>query len=176
MLHERGRQYERWEKDGELDAHRVKDEWESWKWIALPPGSWRSASAWRSSCSSTSRWPPASRAAELGHRGGATACGAVDDTVGVTPREKASWSTRIIFLHLLVRAPRSRHHAGGTTNKDCLGCHGERASTLPPRGKGSSSRRARRTRGSVPSCSTQLHRLPHRRRLRLRRRPARKSR
>jgi thiosulfate reductase cytochrome b subunit len=38
MLHERGRQFERWEKNGEVDAHRVKDEWESWKWIALPAG------------------------------------------------------------------------------------------------------------------------------------------
>jgi hypothetical protein len=38
MLHERGRQLARWEKEGGLEAHRVRDEWESWKWIALPAG------------------------------------------------------------------------------------------------------------------------------------------
>jgi thiosulfate reductase cytochrome b subunit len=38
MMHERKRQYDRWEAAGEVDKHRVKDEWESWKWIALPAG------------------------------------------------------------------------------------------------------------------------------------------
>ncbi len=38
MLHERRRLYERWEREGTLEEHRVKDEWPSWRWIALPAG------------------------------------------------------------------------------------------------------------------------------------------
>jgi cytochrome b subunit of formate dehydrogenase len=38
LLHERKRQYERWAAEGTLEQHRVKDEWLSWKRIALPAG------------------------------------------------------------------------------------------------------------------------------------------
>ena len=40
MVHERGRQWERWQKEGGVEKHSVsqRDEWESWKWIALPAG------------------------------------------------------------------------------------------------------------------------------------------
>lgn len=39
MLHERRKQYDRWEKAGELEERKAKaDEWHSWKWIALPAG------------------------------------------------------------------------------------------------------------------------------------------
>lgn len=38
LLHERKRLYDRWEKAGELEKHKVKDEWASWKPIALPAG------------------------------------------------------------------------------------------------------------------------------------------
>ena len=38
LMHERKRLYERWEKEGTLESHRVKDEWPSWRWIALPAG------------------------------------------------------------------------------------------------------------------------------------------
>jgi len=39
LEHERGRLLERWVKNGELDKHVARrDEWESWKWIALPAG------------------------------------------------------------------------------------------------------------------------------------------
>ena len=40
MMHERGRQWERWEQTGGTEQHSVRqqDEWESWKWIALPAG------------------------------------------------------------------------------------------------------------------------------------------
>ncbi|MFH1811427.1 MAG: hypothetical protein ABIJ09_21985 [Pseudomonadota bacterium] len=38
LLHERKRQYERWVAEGTLDEHRLKDEWLSWKRIALPAG------------------------------------------------------------------------------------------------------------------------------------------
>ena len=38
MLVERKRQYDRWVAEGTVDQHRVKDEWLSWKRIALPAG------------------------------------------------------------------------------------------------------------------------------------------
>ncbi|MDD5308381.1 MAG: hypothetical protein PHU25_13755 [Deltaproteobacteria bacterium] len=40
MLEERERQWKRWEKEGRTEELRVggKDEWDSWKWIALPAG------------------------------------------------------------------------------------------------------------------------------------------
>lgn len=39
LEHERGRLLARWEKSGELDKHVARNnEWESWKWIALPAG------------------------------------------------------------------------------------------------------------------------------------------
>ncbi|GAB4321385.1 MAG: cytochrome c3 family protein [Candidatus Sumerlaeia bacterium] len=40
LEHERGRLLERWKQSGELERHLVRqqDEWESWKWIALPAG------------------------------------------------------------------------------------------------------------------------------------------
>ena len=39
LLHERRRLFERWESTGELDEHKVRlDEWQSWKWIAMPAG------------------------------------------------------------------------------------------------------------------------------------------
>jgi multisubunit Na+/H+ antiporter MnhB subunit len=38
LHHERRRQLERWEKEGKLEEHRVKDEWSSWKKIAIPAG------------------------------------------------------------------------------------------------------------------------------------------
>ncbi|GAB4297786.1 MAG: cytochrome c3 family protein [Myxococcota bacterium] len=38
LVHERKRLYDRWKESGELEKHKAKDEWESWKWIALPAG------------------------------------------------------------------------------------------------------------------------------------------
>jgi thiosulfate reductase cytochrome b subunit len=38
LINERGRLYDRWVGSGELDEHRVKDEWVSWSKIALPAG------------------------------------------------------------------------------------------------------------------------------------------
>jgi len=38
LLHERQRLFERWDKAGELKTHAVRDEWDSWRWIALPAG------------------------------------------------------------------------------------------------------------------------------------------
>jgi thiosulfate reductase cytochrome b subunit len=38
LYHERRRQLERWEQEGVLDDNRVKDEWMSWKKIAVPAG------------------------------------------------------------------------------------------------------------------------------------------
>ena len=38
MIHERKRWYDRLLKDGTLDSHRVKDEWEAWKGIARSAG------------------------------------------------------------------------------------------------------------------------------------------
>ncbi len=38
MLGERKRLYDRWVAEGTLDEHRARDEWESWKKIALPAG------------------------------------------------------------------------------------------------------------------------------------------
>lgn len=38
LLHERRRQYERWEREGKLEQMRVKDEWPSWSRITLPAG------------------------------------------------------------------------------------------------------------------------------------------
>jgi thiosulfate reductase cytochrome b subunit len=38
LVHERKRLYDRWMAGGELEQHRVRDDWESWKWIALPAG------------------------------------------------------------------------------------------------------------------------------------------
>jgi thiosulfate reductase cytochrome b subunit len=38
LYHERRRQLERWEKEGKLEENRVKDEWKSWKNIAIPAG------------------------------------------------------------------------------------------------------------------------------------------
>ena len=39
MMHERGRQYERMQKSGELEAlETTSDEWESWKWLFTPFG------------------------------------------------------------------------------------------------------------------------------------------
>ncbi|HEY3449052.1 MAG TPA: hypothetical protein VGK67_22005 [Myxococcales bacterium] len=38
LLQERKGLYDRWEKEGRLGEMKVKDEWESWKWIALPAG------------------------------------------------------------------------------------------------------------------------------------------
>lgn len=40
LEHERGKLLERWKESGELEKHEVSkhDEWESWKWIALPAG------------------------------------------------------------------------------------------------------------------------------------------
>ncbi len=38
LSHERKRLLERWEKEGKLEDHKVKDEWPSWRWIALPAG------------------------------------------------------------------------------------------------------------------------------------------
>lgn len=37
LLHERQKLFERWQKEG-LEKHKVKDEWPSWQWIALPAG------------------------------------------------------------------------------------------------------------------------------------------
>ena len=38
LLHERKRLFERWQKEGRLEENKVKDEWPSWRWIALPAG------------------------------------------------------------------------------------------------------------------------------------------
>lgn len=38
LLHERRRWYDRMEKSGDLENHRVKDEWDTKKYIALPAG------------------------------------------------------------------------------------------------------------------------------------------
>ncbi|MBI3096725.1 MAG: cytochrome b/b6 domain-containing protein [Planctomycetes bacterium] len=38
LLHERKRLYDRWVAEGELEKHAVGDEWESWRWIAIPAG------------------------------------------------------------------------------------------------------------------------------------------
>ncbi len=38
MLHERRRQWDKWEREGVTEQHKAKDEWESWKWIVLPGG------------------------------------------------------------------------------------------------------------------------------------------
>jgi len=38
LLHERRRQYDRWEREGVLEEKKVKDEWRSWRFIALPAG------------------------------------------------------------------------------------------------------------------------------------------
>ncbi len=38
LHHERRRQLERWEKAGKLEENRVKDEWASWRKIAIPAG------------------------------------------------------------------------------------------------------------------------------------------
>ncbi len=38
LLHERRRLFDRWKAAGELDSHRIKDEWGSWQKIALPAG------------------------------------------------------------------------------------------------------------------------------------------
>ncbi|MFH0792794.1 MAG: cytochrome C, partial [bacterium] len=39
LEHERGRLLSRWKANNELEEHLARgDEWESWKWIALPAG------------------------------------------------------------------------------------------------------------------------------------------
>lgn len=38
MLHERKKLFDRWKKDGTLESRKAKDEWPSWRWIAMPAG------------------------------------------------------------------------------------------------------------------------------------------
>ncbi len=38
MLHERKKQWDRWQEQGITENYKAKDEWESWKWIILPGG------------------------------------------------------------------------------------------------------------------------------------------
>jgi cytochrome b subunit of formate dehydrogenase len=38
LIHERKRLYDLWVERGELEKHKVKDEWEARKWIVLPAG------------------------------------------------------------------------------------------------------------------------------------------
>ena len=39
LIHERGRLWQRWKTSEELKKNMApQDEWESWKWIALPAG------------------------------------------------------------------------------------------------------------------------------------------